>query len=704
MKADWTALFWKEWRENVRWAVLISLSLSAGLAYAVYSELGRTAYNNSGDIPVWNSANLIFTIAAPLAGLALGLLQILPELRRDQWAFLVHRPATRTTLFLGKVVPGLCLYALSVSLPLLGLAAWDAAPGHVAAPFDFRFTLAGWAAVLAGLPFYFAGLLAALRPARWYGSRALPVVAALSGPVAAAWYTEFWQAALFGVLSAAVFGIAAWGSFGSSGDYSVQPKPARSTLGVVVYIGILGVLFALTSLTFALKEAVFPLPDSAYPSISYSIDTAGRILKVTQDRPGNAIRTLLISGKPLSPHALTTGAQDENYLTVTALVGPPWRTGSSAESYSKPQRYVQPLQTFLFNGTDTAWYFVEGTHQIEGYSERTRMRVGYLGPQGFSQSNVEAGQFPERLISSDHQNNTGGLLQFPHSAYRFDTERKKLTLLWPGAASGSIEGACYLTQENRSRTGSTGAYFIVADGRIQVFSDSGTLLLNVPRAYPESVYPSLSVAMNLQSQKYYFWYAHADSSPPEVLWSPSQIVTVASTGRTLQTTSLPPAYTRSKDSPIPAVAGALVPPGLGPAYLGSLLLLRAAGDTKAYAEWQSLTQAPGLPGLLAVSALFGLLSASLAWLICRRCGDSRRGQAAWAFGTFWLGLYGVGLLLALRAWPARVLCPNCGRRRVVTRAGCEHCAAPFARPEPDGTEIFDADRSEDDAAREPAGR
>ena len=689
MNANLKALFWKEWRENFRWAILILLCLSAGLAYAVYYELSWTAYNNSGDIPVWNNANLVLTIAAPLAGLALGLLQILPELRRDQWAFLVHRPASRTTLYLGKIIPGLCLYGLAVSLPLLGLAAWDAAPGHVPAPFDFRFTLSGWAAILTGVPFYFAGLLVALRPARWYGSRALPVVAALTGPLSAVSYPEFWQVALFCTLSAAVFGLAAWGSFASSGDYTAQPKPTRFMLGVTAYIGILGVVVTLVALSVAVKEAVFPLPDSAYQYTQYHIDTAGRVLRVTQDRRGNAIRTVLISGMPLSKHSLITGVQDENYLTVTGLSDPGQSTDRSGGSYSKPLRYVQPLQTFLFESADTAWYFVYGTNQIEGYSERTRLPAGYLGPQGFSASSAAAGQFPESLSHSDHQNNTGGLLQFPHSAYRFDTDRKKLVKLWPHASQGNLEGTCYLMQGNSSGTGTTGVYFIAADNRVQIFSDAGTLLMDIPRTYSASVYPTLSVAMNPKSRRYYLWYASAGSSPPYALWSPSEIVTVAAEGQALQATNLPPIDRLPDSGSSPAMMGAPVPPAALAAYAAEKSALAAAGDPAAHRAWVGFRRDADLPGLMAVSALFGFLSAALAWLICRRCGDARRGQAAWAFGVFWLGLYGVLLLLALRGWPARVACPNCGRQRVMDRNSCEYCGARFARPARDGTEIFE---------------
>ena len=92
---------------------------------------------------------------------------------------------------------------------------------------------------------------------------------------------------------------------------------------------------------------------------------------------------------------------------------------------------------------------------------------------------------------------------------------------------------------------------------------------------------------------------------------------------------------------------------------------------------------------LLLSLLTGLIAAALSWPITRRLGDNRRGQIAWAFGIFWLGWYGVLLLLALRPWPARIPCPNCNRLRVVDRESCEHCGAVWARPLRDGTEIFD---------------
>jgi hypothetical protein len=139
----------------------------------------------------------------------------------------------------------------------------------------------------------------------------------------------------------------------------------------------------------------------------------------------------------------------------------------------------------------------------------------------------------------------------------------------------------------------------------------------------------------------------------------------------------------------PTATGPLMPPGFVVAYTSLLGISSASGSIDAKQQWESLHPGTALLGLLALSVLFGLVAALLAWLISRRCGDGRRGQFAWAFGVFWLGGYGVLLMLALRAWSARVPCPNCGRLRVVNRATCEHCGAQFAQPMRDGTEIFD---------------
>ena len=108
--------------------------------------------------PAFALANLLAEAAllCPIFGVALGWLQSRNEAHRDLWAFLIHRPVTRTEIFLGKTIAGLCLYILGAGLPLAVLWWWCEIPGHVAAPFE-------WAMVLPLLSFFLTGVGFTLR-------------------------------------------------------------------------------------------------------------------------------------------------------------------------------------------------------------------------------------------------------------------------------------------------------------------------------------------------------------------------------------------------------------------------------------------------------------------------------------------------------------------------------------------------------------
>ena len=87
------------------------------------------------------SFQIVTAVGCALGGAALGLLQVLSELWRDRWSFLVHRPLSRFAIFVGKVLAGLMLYGFANGVPLLAAAWWASRPGNVAAPFDWRMIL-----------------------------------------------------------------------------------------------------------------------------------------------------------------------------------------------------------------------------------------------------------------------------------------------------------------------------------------------------------------------------------------------------------------------------------------------------------------------------------------------------------------------------------------------------------------------------------
>jgi hypothetical protein len=96
---------------------------------------------------------------------------------------------------------------------------------------------------------------------------------------------------------------------------------------------------------------------------------------------------------------------------------------------------------------------------------------------------------------------------------------------------------------------------------------------------------------------------------------------------------------------------------------------------------------PGITWGIALAS--AILFAAVTFLIGRRYAFSGRQLLRWCAVGFMGGPLGAVLLLSVREWPAREACPSCGRMRVVNRQQCEHCAATFDPPLPDGTEVFE---------------
>ena len=705
------AMFWKECRENARWAALALLALSLGLVYAWFRLPSGPALPQ-----IWSGENLVLTITTPLIGLALGLLQIMPELRRDQWAFLIHRPASRTTLFFGKVLPGLCLYLVATALPLLGLAIWAASPSHVPAPFDFRFTLAGWAAILAGLPFYFAGLLVALRPARWYGSRALPVLTALLAPAAAASFYEFWTVALVCFLVTAVLGTAAWGSFLTAGEYKEQTKPARFALGLALYPAVLVLGVGALMLTFGTYRAVSQSRSEWWRN-EQKIDTQGRIYSFSehgldlQHQENKTVTITDLSGHPVAPSMWQNLKQQHKLMDMLTLF-----VRQSASDYAVPYQDSSRYVLLLGNDDGTGesnWYYSRRFRQIVRYipiigtsPAGGAWRAQFLGPNGRADAPEQAGRFPNEM---PYPSSIPGLnvLRFRYALYHYDLTRGTAGLLRDAPTSGGVQGTVSTEQYGTEQYAGVDAasrptdeppvvYFVAADGQITVYTRTGLgirpeatrKLFTTPIAFRVPTY--VQVAVTPDRSRFFFWY-----SPDSTRRLPDHLVTVSDDGRVLKTEALPlapiPAGAARRPTPLDYAPSLLLPPVAVPIAAAYAYVAHHFGWLSADGLWYS--REAFLPAFLG-ACFSGLLAAVLAWLISRRLGDGRRGRLAWAFGVFWLGGYGVLLLLALRPWPARLPCPNCGRERVVDNEACEHCGGAWARPKRDGTEIFDAEGQE----------
>ena len=695
-------ILWKEWRENGRWGVLALLGLAIALAYSVsavnpYSSSGQTDKCAS----VWNAAYLVMTFGCPLIALALGFAQVMPELRRDQWAFLVHRPLPWSVIFGGKAIVGIALSLIAAGLPFLVFVFWTATPGTVPAPFDWRLTLPGVASLLTVIPCYFAGMLTALRPARWYGSRALGLPAAIAAVLLTVVLPEFWDAAAAALVFGAALALAAWGSFLTKGQYEGQPQAAKIGLGVTLFAGSVVTVITLVSLGIALVSALSQQGSYEGTYSYYNIDAQGRILRLTQY--GQERMTAVdLSGKTVTLSKNGNGGYNTNSLAPAPLISrennpSSYNVSSSTGAYRATERLVVRLGDSIDSSGGIYWYYVPRERLALGYRQKTRRLAGLLGPTGLSANDTNPTRFeaPYPLRRPWESNN---VFRFPQAVYWLDASVPVVTRIYTARQPGDILGACVTSgqyapgPDNQAEK----AVLVAAADGFHAYTVEGKPLFTFPREHEPARYRTVNALMTPDGKHFFFWYYPYVPQGTIPKPRPLEYVTEVSSAGAVEnryTLSPLPENPSTPPSLSTAALGTLAPP-LVTLVLGSYLEIGHRAGNQDVEEMRRELYDPVMVPVwhlfLVVSVGFGLISAMLAWLIARRCVLSVQARWLWAFAAFCLGIYGVLTLLALRSWPARVPCPNCGRPRNVARETCEHCGAVFNHPTPDGTEIFDS--------------
>ena len=115
------------------------------------------------------------TIGFSLA-IALGFRQSVWELVQGTAPYLLHRPMSRRAIILTKLLAGGGLLLMCTLLPIVIYAGWAAMPGTHPGPFAWSMT-APLVHIWLVMPLVYLGAFASgIRPARWFGSRLLPLV------------------------------------------------------------------------------------------------------------------------------------------------------------------------------------------------------------------------------------------------------------------------------------------------------------------------------------------------------------------------------------------------------------------------------------------------------------------------------------------------------------------------------------------------
>ncbi len=175
------ALARKELRELLPLLALAAIVQVIIVCSSMHVNLGIRLVTQSADLipfvgqdAIWQ----VFLVGGLLAG-SVGLRQTMWESNRHTWQFLLHRPLPREALFGAKLAVGAAASTLVVVVPILWYALWAASPGAHASPFFWSMTIWAWL-LCALMPLVYLGaFLSGLRSARWYGSRFLPLAAAL---------------------------------------------------------------------------------------------------------------------------------------------------------------------------------------------------------------------------------------------------------------------------------------------------------------------------------------------------------------------------------------------------------------------------------------------------------------------------------------------------------------------------------------------
>lgn len=697
------AMVLKEVRDGLKIA-FVSLGI---VVIGQFVSLGFQKMMESAGVETGGSASpfsfTLFTLTSALGALLIGRALIVRENRGDRWGFLAHRPVQRSTLFLGKAVAGALLYLAATGIPLAFVTAWMSAPGSRPMPWDSSMALPGVADMLCGLVYLLAAMLIGMREARWYGSRFLPLGAALVCSGVVVEVANFWQALAVVAVGIVIVGTAARANFVGGGRYEPLARWGRTALGLAILpgLGLAGsVALGVAVLVLGTRQAV----RSGMRSTGYAIAGDGSIVQrvilqrffptlqqvvAVNDLQGRAVERYQDS---VARAKLTTGVISTPALNLHPEV--PGTLESLFSGYRETRDVFVQLTTMPPAPSELSWYFVRKTGLIAAYNNRSARLVGWLGPDGFSMGDsLPTHRFEGGLRPNSEYAYFQPVLAFPSAVYRVDLHERGIRKVFtasPGeivlGAVTSGDSAAMAAYGPRAKFAviatSTSVYVQAADGTAEVSAardsdsaHSGTL--TVSRAVLAPASPT------------FMWFSASDR--PFINGEPGtpagRITEFADGNKIVAQVSIPRDTVPAVEEKISAgelLSAAMVPVTWRLSPRVYRLYHRIVGSPVADPRpWRRSDTVEW-----SVSAVASLLVAGLAFMLGGLFAFEQKRRLVWAVIAFVLGPTGVLLMLSLTDWPMRESCPSCARKRVVTRSRCEHCDAPFLPPPMDGTEIF----------------
>jgi|GEM_PF-1520211 len=685
------SLIWKEWRENLKWALLAMVALGAAEMYALYHTQypGQLdIYHTSGITICKKEFLMVTTFGSAAVGLLLGLLQILPELRKDQWAALLHRPVSRGVIFAGKVLAGLLLYALATVPPFL-LSVWLAAsPGHFATPFVPDMVLPGAADIGTGCVYYFAAIAMALQRDKWAGLKAFPVLAALHLSYFVTSNDLFYVVVEAAILMALALLVAGWATMLHQEKLHARPWAGKAAFLAVVFYGACG----MGDVAKSIFEAVGPAVHSR--NSEYYVSDKGVPLRVTTE-DNVTVSVTDLDGKPFSDSQYQPGQVRSHLLymnSFSSYIGDshgwhPWRF---QPRYRDSRDFIWSLNAYDHPRFEQ-WFFLVNERSFVCYLVAENKAVAKLDARGFQPALAEPMPLPPECDWSeigDHLIFPGGKsASFVSLPLRTSTEPP---LPEPGPIFGVSTAYCQKGNESM-------AVFGMALSRgMAVYDRKGALLTTLPYHQDMDRWGQLEMgfigAGNL-AEHFYLIYQPSEWIDKNTRSSmPSYLEEMDVHGQVLHTWTLPPLppYHQSRNWK-DFIAKRIQSPAfffgnMGYQKIGAILGSKRLGNDLARQLGQDRRQTREIS--LYVACLSVAL-AGITFLWARRVHFSQ--SRAWAWTAFVL-LFNIAGFIAFRLasdWPRLVACPGCRSKRPIHENECPECGTGWPAPPAEGTEIME---------------